>query len=113
MSELPGYDLEAYVMWLHDLIVDGDGSANNSVSLAVMLGQTEEYRLRLTKEQFGKIITVYEPYREYIENLLDDFDEDRHGGWRQYSDGIKVPDDVFNLAQNYSNIFKQLVNLDI
>jgi len=38
----------------------------------------------LTKEQFSKIVALYEPHRESIEERLDNFDEDNQS-WRSYA----------------------------
>lgn len=59
MSSFPGSSLEDYVneLWL--------------------------YARDITPEQFAKLVGVYEPYREQIEKILDDFDDDTMS-WRTY-----------------------------
>ena len=85
MSSLPGYTLEKYVMWMHDLIVDGDGGANFSLSVAEAIGTSSRNRRELTKEEFSMVLAPYEPHRDYIEDRLEWFEEDRMS-WRDYSD---------------------------
>lgn len=84
MSSLPGYTLEAFLMWQYGLIVDGDGSANVSRQLAELLGTAPRPRQRLTAEQFAPVATLYAPYREEVERRLTDFDEDTQS-WRDYT----------------------------
>lgn len=82
MSSIPGYFLEDYVMWNHNLIVDGDTHANRSLEIAEILGRPTN-RKNITTEQFKKIIELYEPHREEIERKLMAFDEDQ--SWRDYA----------------------------
>ena len=84
MSSIPGYTLEKYVAWNHNLIVQGLDETNVSVGMAESLGLASHQRSVITEEQFAKIVRIYEPHREAIENWLDDFDEE-HQSWRDYS----------------------------
>lgn len=83
MSSLPGYTLEAFVMWNHDLIVEGDATANPSRQIAEAIG-TISRRPNITKEQFAPILALYEPYRKEVERRLCEFDEETQS-WRDYA----------------------------
>lgn len=83
MSSLPGLKLEDYLSWQWDLIVDGDGHANKSLQMVEALGRPTR-RLRITQEQFLEILTLYEPWRKYLEDKLSDFDDDTMS-WRDYA----------------------------
>ena len=113
MSSLPGLDLESYVMWQHDLIVDGDGSANPSLVMAEALG-TVPRRLCLTKDQFAKVLNVYEHLREDIERKLGEFDEENQS-WRDYAGYAFsfVTDEIFEIGLGYVKLFESMAALDI
>ncbi len=83
MSSIPGYELKDYVMWQHDLIVDGNTGANPSLQIAEALNIATR-RIRITAEQFAPILAMYEPHRELIEHALHEFDEDNQS-WRDYA----------------------------
>lgn len=83
MSSLPGYKLEDYLAWQWDLIVDGDTGANKSMEIAESLGIPSR-RICITLEQFQPLLALYEPYRDYIEERLTDFDEGTMS-WRDYA----------------------------
>ncbi len=96
MSSLPGLGLEDFVMWAHDLIVDGNTGANKSLQIAEALGVPTR-RIRVTGDQFQRILDLYEPYREDVERRLSDFDEAAQS-WRDYASysfGF-VPDEVWD-----------------
>lgn len=83
MSSRPGWTLEEFVMWEHDLIVDGDDGANESLRISEWMGQPTR-RVSITKEQFMPILSLYEPYRKQVESLLSDFNDDEQS-WRDYA----------------------------
>jgi hypothetical protein len=84
MSSLPGYELEDYVTWNHDLIVDEHARPNY---------------VNITKDQFADIIKLYEPFREEVELALLDFDEENQS-WRSYSSYAfdSIPKSVYESA---------------
>lgn len=84
MSSLPGLDLEDYLMWNYDLIVNGDGSANKSLQIAEALGTAVRRRKELTTEEFAPLIALFEPHRDEIEYRLSDFDDETQS-WRDYA----------------------------
>lgn len=84
MSSIPGYTLEDYVAWQHDVVVEGEDDPNTSVRLAELVGNVP-LRPRLTQEQFAKILVPWEPSRERIERYLLDYEEEDHGSWRDYN----------------------------
>lgn len=99
MSSLPGLTLESFVMWQWDLIVDGDGSANFSLSMAELLGNKTR-RISINKDQFKLILDLYEEYREDVEYKLWDFDEEENS-WRDYA-GYNfdfIPNEVSDKAE--------------
>lgn len=98
MSSFPGLNLEDYVMWQHDLIVDNQTHANPSLRIAEVLG-VDTRRVRINAEQFAPILALYEAWREQIEYKLLDFDEDSQS-WRDYA-GCSfdfVPEEVVDAA---------------
>lgn len=100
MSSRPGFTLESYVMWNHDLIVDGDTSANLSVSIAEACGTSTRNRKQLAAAEFTPMLNVYEPFREQVEHALSEFDDDNQS-WRDYSGYAFdfIPRDVFAKAE--------------
>ena len=77
MSHCPGYRLED---WLTDWcgVVDADGEHGTQVRRAYA-GQ-----LILSKEQFGRLIAIFEPYRVLVEEKLWSYSEEENGSWRDY-----------------------------
>lgn len=96
MSEIPGYTLEAFVEWEWNFAVIGESDKNFNLAVAEMLNGNYR-RPRITKEQFAKLIALYEPYRDMIEYRLDQFDEDNQS-WRGYcncvTEGISSDDQL-------------------
>lgn len=84
MSSIPGPTLEAFLMWNYDLIVDGDGSGNLSRQLAEAIGTAPQRRREIDGDHFAKLVAIYEPYREMVEDRLSDFDE-KTQSWRDYA----------------------------
>jgi len=99
MSSCPGTDLEDFLMWNFDLIVDGDSSANVSRQIAEALG-TIHRRPEITLEQFKPLVEIFEPYRSKIEDRLMDYSEEENGSWRDYGSYAFdfIPPDVFTKA---------------
>ena len=98
MSSLPGYNLEDFVMWYFDLIVDDNRNANQSLKIAEALG-IKTRRISITVEQFKPILVLFEPWRNEIEEHLSDFDEE-YQSWRDYA-GYSfdfIPNEIFNKA---------------
>ncbi len=85
MSNCPGATLEAFLMWIYDLIVDGDGSANPSLQIAEAIGTATNHRKQMTAEQFAPIVSLFEPYREKTEWTLVDYNEEDNGSWRDFA----------------------------
>jgi hypothetical protein len=83
MSSLPGYTLEDYLRWNWNLIVVGQPDANPSLRMAEALG-VKTNRTTLTPEQFASYVQQYEPYREQVEQRLQDFDDETQS-WRDYA----------------------------
>lgn len=83
MSTIPGRTLEAYVMWEHDFIVDGDNSANESLRIAESLGRPTG-RVCITGAEFVRVLECYGPWRSQIEYALNTFSEDVQS-WRDYA----------------------------
>jgi len=105
MSSCPGLQLEDFIMWKHDLIVDGYTGANSSLQIAETLG-VQTRRVRITRDQFIPFVELYEPYRDHVEQLLLDFDE-YENSWRDYA-GYNfdfIPDTICEQAEFY---FKKL-----
>lgn len=92
MSSIPGYTLEAFLAWNWNLVVEDLDESNVSVGIAEMIGTCPATRPRLTKEQFSKIVALYEPHRESIEERLDNFDEDNQS-WRSYAQYVMDDDE--------------------
>ena len=85
MSSYPGRELEDYLMWLYDLVNDEiSDDPNPSLRIAEALGTATTRRPHVSKEQFGQILEVFEPYREQIEYWLSNFDDDTMS-WRDYA----------------------------
>ena len=96
MSSLPGYTLEAYLMWNYDLVVDDDESANLSLQIAEALGTALRRRPRLTSMQFSHLVEIFEPFRHDVERSLYDFEEETMS-WRDYA-GCNfdfIPDHIY------------------
>jgi hypothetical protein len=96
MSSLPGLDLESYVAWNYDLVVENIPEVNDSLAIAEMLGNIKP-RVRMTQAEFADVLSPFEPYRESVENWLMDFDEE-YQSWRDYSFYSPVPNEVFEQA---------------
>lgn len=96
MSTFPGSRLEDYLMYEFDLIVDGDGSANRSLQIAEAMGVTTR-RQQLTGDEFRRLVLAKaEPYRESVEWVLEQYDEEVSGSWRDYGGhvGERIPDTI-------------------
>lgn len=86
-------------MWNHDLIVDGDGSANMSLQIAEAVGVNSR-RARITGQVFAAMLAPYEPWRESVECALSEFDDDNQS-WRDYAGYAFnfLPDELFAEAE--------------
>jgi hypothetical protein len=98
VSSIPGYDLEDFVMWNHDLIVDDQSHANASLQIAEACGVPTR-RITITKEQFNPILALYEPWREQAERALHEFNEETQS-WRDYAGYSfdSIPESVWDAA---------------
>lgn len=107
MSSLPGLTLEYYLMWLFDLIVDGDGSANAFLQIAEAIGVSTR-RTRISGLDFAPIVRIYEPMRECIENTLAKFDEDSMS-WRDYAIACQScnPPEIYSDANSLVNVLRR------
>lgn len=110
MASIPGYTLEIFLAWWHRVVVEEvkDGDVNNSI--AERLG-TVQPRPRITAEQFAPVVALFEPYREGIENMLDDFKEESQS-WRDYCCYVidVAPEDVQAQADA---LIKQLTTQEV
>lgn len=98
MSSRPGYTLESYVEWDLNLIVEGHDETNISLGLAETLG-TIERRPHLAPDEFAPVLALFEPYRERVEYLLGEFDDESQS-WRAYSAVFDfIPNSVFDEAR--------------
>ena len=84
MSSRPGTKLEDYLLWRYDLTADGDYEPNRSLSIAEALGHRER-RFNLNAEQLKELAAIFETWREHVEYLLLDYDEEESGSWRDYA----------------------------
>jgi len=84
MSTIPGFQLEDYVAWELNVVVDDRNDPNISLQMAEMLGNISPRR-RLSAESFDKLIATYfEEYRQPVEYLLNEFDDSTQS-WRDYA----------------------------
>lgn len=94
MSSLPGYTLEDYVAWRLDIVVEGHLDPNFSLFMAEALGTIPRRPILLQKE-FKDILDLYEPFRQQVEYLLHEYDEETQS-WRDYAGyGFDfIPDEI-------------------
>jgi hypothetical protein len=83
MSSLPGYTLEAFLIWNYDLVVEDEPEANFSLGMAETLG-TIPPRPRLPTADFRRLVELFEPHRQQVEWRLDDFEPEEQS-WRDYA----------------------------
>lgn len=83
MSTLPGYDLEDFLAWSYGLVVVGQGDTNPSLKIAESLGISTNVRPRISEKEFKELVTIFQPIRNTIEDLLLDFNEETQS-WRDY-----------------------------
>ncbi|MCY1337425.1 hypothetical protein D9M68_18950 [compost metagenome] len=102
MSSLPGYSLEDFVAWQWNLSVIDAPENNVSLGMAEFIG-TVAPRPTVTKEQLAKVVSLYEPYRETIEDRLLDFDEEEQS-WRSYAEHVDS-----DVTEEINEAAKQLV----
>jgi len=57
VSSRPGVDLEDYVAWAHDLLVEGRERANLSLLLVEITGGRSR-RIHVTQEQFRQVLAT-------------------------------------------------------
>lgn len=98
MSSRPGLDLQDYVAWMFDVVVQDQADPNFSLAAAELLG-TAVCRRRIAQSDFKKVIRLFEPWRVQIEDKLLDFNEDTQS-WRDYACYAFdfVPNHLLNLA---------------
>ena len=85
MSSCPGSTLEDFLAWNFDLVVEDQRDPNFSLNIAEALGNIAP-RPRMNREQFKKLVALFEHHREMVEYKLEDFDEDNQS-WRDYAGG--------------------------
>lgn len=83
MSTICGRDLESYVAYSHDLLVEGYEESNVSLSILEGIGQATR-RVKISPEHFKQVVALYEEERELVERGLEEFDEEEQS-WRDYS----------------------------
>lgn len=86
MSSCPGKELEDYLMWCYDLVVENHEDANPSLQMAEALGKSSR-RTRLTQAEFQPIVALAEPEREHVEYHLRWFNEETQS-WRDYASSV-------------------------
>jgi hypothetical protein len=94
MSHWPGPKLEDWITDWHR-VIDADGEHGTTIRRCYA-GQ----RI-LDKQQLAELVKMYEPLRERIEELLDDYVEEEHGSWRDYCNEFDFVEDVSKLAHDY------------
>lgn len=101
MSEIPGDTLEDFLAWYYNLVVVGQREANFALAGAEMMG-TIPPRPRLSEEQFEKLVVIFEPERESIERMMEDYEPDEQS-WRDYAGGIfySLPEELFERGHRY------------
>ena len=82
MSTYPGDRLEDLLMWDYNLTVQDEKEACISTGLAEVFG-TVKKRPVTSKETFAKLVALYEPLREEIEETLDCYDYEY--SWRDFA----------------------------
>jgi len=102
MSHCPGFTLED---WLTDWyrLVDEDGLHGTGIR------RIYADQLILNKEQFKKLVEIHEPYRERVEYLLEEYDEEINGSWRDYCGCFEIPKDIEKQADAYIDELRKLV----
>lgn len=84
MSSRPGWTLEHFLAWNYNVAVIEGRETNPSLGMAEALGTSTRVRPRLTAEQFAPVVALFEEHREYVENRLEEFD-DENQSWRDYA----------------------------
>lgn len=96
MSHCPGHRLEDFLTDWYG-VVDDKGECGTSIR-RLYTGQ-----LILNEEQFKKLVEIYEPAREAIENCIDLYDEENRS-WRDYRNSAVadcIPDDIDKASCKY------------
>ena len=103
MSSIPGYRLEDYLMWEYNLVVEDEPDANISLAMAEVL-DTITPRTRISQEKFLQLVNIFDSQREYIENMLDGFEEETMS-WRDYAGSAfdHIPESISDLALVWIN----------
>lgn len=107
MSSCPGLTLELYLAWHYNLTVEELGEANISLALAEFIGTAPYARRTLTKDEFSKLVELYEPSRVTVEDMLMDYDEEHDGSWRTYGTYVL---DRFYTAEESKLLERQVDN---
>ena len=109
MSSCPGYSLEEYLSWCYDIVVEDLGETNTSLGIAEALGTATHRRPRMTAQQFAPIVTMFEPYRDEVERLLLNYEEEENGSWRDYAGLVFdfIPDEMDTKVSAYLATLKE------
>jgi hypothetical protein len=102
MSHCPGHTLEDFLTDWHS-IVDDKGEHGTSIR-RIYTGQ-----LILSEEQFKKLVEIYEPTRETIENCISMYNEEENGSWRDYRNFViadRIPDAIEKVGCEYLESIK-------
>lgn len=85
MSDICGDDLESFVAYRHrySLRIEGYEDMCGSAYYREHNGE-DTGRVRLSPEQFEKLVEIYEPYRYEAELRLYQYDEEDCGCWKNY-----------------------------
>lgn len=99
MSMIPGCYLEDYLSDAYRLFDNGGEHGNQFARSCNKISNGKIYGdyVFLDDEDFKKFVAFFESFRERIEYLLDEYDEEESGSWRDYkyfAMGDVVPDEI-------------------
>ena len=103
MSTCPGSTLEEWLMDNWSVVIETNDNkeldVNWGVRLAEQLGNIKP-RPRYTQAEFDGLVAIYEPHREHIESLLENYDDDY--SWRDYNGLMDwCPNSIHDIAEAY------------
>jgi hypothetical protein len=103
VSHCPGHRLEDFLTdWCR--VVDDKG--DNGTSIRHFYAN----QLILSEEQFKKLVEIYEPAREALENCIDMYNEEENGSWRDYRNFTVadcIPDNIEKAGCEYLESIRQ------
>ena len=107
MSNCPGRTLEAFLLWNYDLVLEGEQPVNHGLAIAEAMDRPTRLS-RITPEQFSVLVALFGPWREDMENTLNQFDE-REQSWRDYAWSVAahVEDALFDIGRVYLKLLNE------